>query len=412
VSNFLAVAAVTATLSQLLETAVSADVAGATITTVRPEASHPAGANASVNLFLYHVAANPQWRGDDLPTRRDDGSLAQRPRFACDLHYLLTFHGDETRLEPQRLLGSVARTLHAQPVLTRAMIAAAVVNPKYNAFLGTVDAASFPEPVRVTPATLSLEELSKVWSIFYQTPYALTLAYQCSVVIIESDDVPREALPVLERFIAAIPIAIPRISAVAPALITRGASVTLSGTSLIADAVRVEVAGTPVPAAAAAGDALTFTLPAALSAGVLALQVVHPVAVDPKSTTKIAMRSDVVALVLRPTVSKPAFTNVVTTPGGTRTATFRCTLDPPVARGQRVVVSLNEIGDPAHPSNGYVFDVPTAKQTAATSKTISVRRTGLLPGTYIVRVQVDGADSMPAVDKKTGTFATPAVDLK
>jgi hypothetical protein len=25
---------------------------------------------------------------------------------------------------------------------------------------------------------------------------------------------------------------------------------------------------------------------------------------------------------------------------------------------------------------------------------------------------VDGADSMPAVDKKTGTFATPAVDLK
>lgn len=407
-SNYLAVAAVTATLAQLLETVVGADVAGATITTVRPEASHAAGANASVNIFLYHVAPNPHWRDDDLPTRRGDGSLAQRARFACDLHYLLTFHGDELRLEPQRLLGSVVRTLHSQPVLTRTMIAAAVVNPKYNAFLGLVDAGSFPEPVRVTPAPLSLEELSKVWSIFYQTPYALTLAYQCSVVIIESDDVPREALPVLERFIAAVPFTDPRISAVAPALITSGASVTLTGTSLNADAVHVEVAGTSIPAAAAGPDGLTFVLPAALSAGVLPLQVVHPVPVDPKSSTTIAIRSDAVPLVLRPSVSKPAFTKVVTAAGGTRSATFKCTVDPPVAQGQHVTVSLDKIGDAVHPSTGYVFDVPVAP---AASKTITVACTGMLPGRYLVRVKVDGAENVPVPDK-TGAFATPAVDLK
>ena len=84
---------------------------------------------------------------------------------ALDLHYLLSFHGDEAKLEPQRLLGSVARTLHAHPVLTREMIQDTLQDPLFG-FLAGSDLADQVEPVKFTPSFLSLEELSKLWSVF------------------------------------------------------------------------------------------------------------------------------------------------------------------------------------------------------------------------------------------------------
>ena len=68
-----------------------------------------------VNVFLYQVTPNAAWRNADLPTRRANGDLIQRPQAALDLHYLLTFYGDESLLQPQRVLGSVVRTLHCGP---------------------------------------------------------------------------------------------------------------------------------------------------------------------------------------------------------------------------------------------------------------------------------------------------------
>ena len=70
-------------------------------------------------------------RNRDLPTRNSDGELVQRPRVALDLHYLLTFYGDEMLLEPQRMLGNVALALHTTPVLTRKMIENSIVNSDY-----------------------------------------------------------------------------------------------------------------------------------------------------------------------------------------------------------------------------------------------------------------------------------------
>ena len=42
---------------------------------------------------------------------------------------------------------------------------------------------------------MNLEELSKLWSVFFQTPYALSIAYQASVVLIEPDLEPIDAAP-------------------------------------------------------------------------------------------------------------------------------------------------------------------------------------------------------------------------
>src|SRR5947209_6803644 len=113
-SNYLAVATVTATLSRALTAAVGTDVPGATVTTLRPDDSTNGAPETGVNVYLYQVTPNAAWRNTDLPTRRENGQLIERPRVALDLQYLLSFYGSEVQLEPQRLLGSVVRTLHAR----------------------------------------------------------------------------------------------------------------------------------------------------------------------------------------------------------------------------------------------------------------------------------------------------------
>ncbi|HEY2618449.1 MAG TPA: DUF4255 domain-containing protein, partial [Acetobacteraceae bacterium] len=111
-SNELAVAAVTETLRDLISTPVHNTVTGALVGTFSPDDT----ANLfkpGVNIFLYQVSPNAALRNADLPTRTPDGTLLRRPQAALDLHYLLTYYGDYSVLEPQRLLGAVAKTLHA-----------------------------------------------------------------------------------------------------------------------------------------------------------------------------------------------------------------------------------------------------------------------------------------------------------
>jgi len=205
-SNFLGVAAVTASLSHALQAAVGADVPGATVTTVRPDASASATNPPVVNIFLYQVVPNASVRNADLPTRRSDGSMVQKPVAALDLHYLLTFYGDEAQLQPQRMLGSAVRTLHSRPILTRELIQAAIADPTFAAAVGQSDLAQQVERVKVTPLHLPLDDLSKLWSVFFQTPYALSAAYHAAVVLIEAEDRPTPPhLPVREPRVLAVP---------------------------------------------------------------------------------------------------------------------------------------------------------------------------------------------------------------
>ena len=116
-SNHLAVATVTAALGELLRPAVK-KVSGADVSVERPDELPTENPNVGVNLFLYQVTPNAGYRNADLPTRRTNSSLVRRPQAALDLHYLLTFFGDESDLGPQRVLGSVVGVLHSRPLLT------------------------------------------------------------------------------------------------------------------------------------------------------------------------------------------------------------------------------------------------------------------------------------------------------
>jgi hypothetical protein len=193
-SNALAIATVTTALAQIIRTAVQSVVPGADVLTERPD-SAPLG-QPRVRLFMYQVSPNGVLRNNDLPTRAANGNLMKRPTAALDLHYLLAFYGNENDLEPQRMLGAAVRDIHAKPVLMRQMIEDAIASEP---FLATSNLAEAVEQIKFTPLLFSLEELSKLWSVFFQAPYALSIAYQGTVVLIESEDNAQAALPVLRR---------------------------------------------------------------------------------------------------------------------------------------------------------------------------------------------------------------------
>jgi hypothetical protein len=194
-SNALAIATVTTALEQIVRRAAQSEVYGADVRVGRPDSS-AAGQLARIYLYLYQVTPNAALRNVDLPSRDSQGKLTSRPQAALDLHYLLAFYGDETEQIPDRMMGAVIRDLHAHPLLHRDLVGTLV---EHHDVLGASDLHQAAEPVRLTPVSLSLDDLSKLWSVFFQTPHAPTLTYRASVVLIDAVEAGGPARPVLRR---------------------------------------------------------------------------------------------------------------------------------------------------------------------------------------------------------------------
>jgi hypothetical protein len=401
-SNFLAIATVTAALKRLLQGAASGAVSGAQVRTGRPEAPLNGGAVApGIDLYLYQVTPNAALRNEDLPTRRGDGTLVQRPKVALDLHYLLTFRGDENAMEPQRLLGNAARALHASPVISQDLIALALTDFAFLTTPVASDLADAFELVKVSPLSLSLEELSKLWSVFFQIPYNLSMAYQATVVVIEGKEAPQEALPVLDRRIYVHPFQNAFIEEVASAAgpgrpILAGDMLVLRGRQLRRDLTRAVVRGIAVEPSLVSDTEvrvpLTFPpFPAGgLRAGVQGVSVVHPLLMGVPPVEHAGFESNVAAFVLRPTVT------AVSAPDSTHVSV---TVAPAVGIGQRPVLLLNRV--PGGPPSAHVFTNPPAPADAAT---IGFTVSGVAAGDYFVRVQVDGAESPVVLDPASPSF--------
>lgn len=202
-SNYLAIAAVTATLRDLVQEAALAVIPGAIVSTARPDNALTQNKDrAAINLFLYRIAPNAALNNSDLPTRTGNGLYLRKPRIAIDLDYIFSFQGVDTTLDAQRLLGSILIALHTQPFLTADNIRNAI---NANAVLSQADLFDQAESVKFEMLNQSTEELSKLWSVFFQVPYALSVAYRASVVLIEADVTLAPIKPVLDRNIAAKP---------------------------------------------------------------------------------------------------------------------------------------------------------------------------------------------------------------
>ncbi len=399
-SNFLAVATVTATLRRLLNASVDVDVPGARASALRPDdTSIP---TPGVNIYLYQVVPNTAWQSTDLPTRSAAGALVQRPRIALDLHYLLSFHGDDAQLEPQRVLGSAVRTLHARPILSRDTIRLTTADAAFS-YVSASDLADEVELVKYTQVPLSIEELSKLWSVFFQTPYTVSVAYRATVVLIEADDTPQRVLPVRTRSIVASPFQRARIDEVVPANPARvgvevGDTVVVRGSQLTGTIARVRVGPAelqPVDGSVTPTELEVALVGPSLRAGLLGVQVVYT----------IGSESNVAALVLRPrvTVDQASVTAEL----------LPLDFTPPVDRRQRVQLLLNERNAPAGSEpHAYVFDAPPSNGIANPGVDDTARIEFVIAdvdaATYLVRVLVGGAESLLTVDG-AGRYDGPTV---
>ena len=213
-STALAIAGVTAVLRDMLNDGlINHNISGVlgstvTVTALPPDRLTPVGGadNTQINLFLHQVTPNIGWRNERLPSRDATGSQRlSNPPLALDLHYLLSAYGAED-LHAEILLGYAMQLFHENPVLSRAAINTALSpSPDVGAdlplalrALADCGLADQVEHIRITPATLNSEEMSRLWSAL-QAHYRPTAAYHVSVVLIESTRPASSPLPVLTR---------------------------------------------------------------------------------------------------------------------------------------------------------------------------------------------------------------------
>jgi len=401
-SNYLAIATVTAALQQVLLPPVKQAVGGANVGFNRPDPG--SSTTPLVNIFLYQITPNAAYRNADLPTRRSDGTVAQVPQAAYDLHYLFTFHGDDTQLQPQLMLGAVVTALHAQPLLSVDDINNAV---KTFASLAGSGLENQVERIKFTPAALSLEEFSKLWSVFFQVEYSLSAAFQASVVLMESSDVPVTAPPVIAPNIYVLPFQTPYINQVVAQSgvndpITTASTLLVSGQKLRGQSTLLLIENQEFTPTGISDTQLILPVPSSIHAGIQGAQVLQKSMMGTPAVLHRGTESNIAPFVLRPTITN-ATAVAAPPPGGTNVT---LTLSPNIGVGQRAVLLLNNFA--ATPATAY-----TSQPTAATvdSNQIIINIANVPSGKYVACVQVDGAVSPLTVDPVTMLLSGPLVTM-
>jgi hypothetical protein len=343
-----------------------------------------------INLFLFQVTPNPGWRNMGLPSRAGGGERVSNPPLALDLHYLLTAYGQE-QFNAEILLGYAMHLLHEKPVLTRQEIrsALAVPSPVTGGILppafkegAAADLADQVEQIKITPQILNTEELSKLWTAF-QGHYRPTTAYQVSVVLIESRRPTLAPLPVRERKLHVLPFRQPVIASVEPQIVQASSTLAISGQNLQSPRVKVGFGAVSADPDLVSDRRLDVTLPVDLLAGVNTVQVIHELDFGIPSEPHRGFESNVAAFVLAPritTTPEPPRDAILATRG----APLLLALEPPVGPSQQVRLLIGDraiLLAPRPPT-----DPPAANLSFPIPADLPV-------GTFLLRVQVDGAES-------------------
>ena len=396
-SDALAIAATTVALRNLLMNQVPALLEGAfsfDVTTSAPDVAAKDLATLRLNLFLYRVEPNAGWRNMDMPRQLRPGESGTPP-LPLNLNYLLTVYnatGIDADATSLRVLGAAMSVLHDHPLLGAQELRDTLLDDDLQPIS---DVADQIERLRITQLPLTIDDVSKLWSAF-QTSYRMSVAYEVSVVLIDSRRPARAPLPVLRR---GSEDSGALVGARAAAVLTgvtaplsqpaarQGEQLVFSGTNLVPGALlrMTSLASDPPPPrelAALAGEggtSLSVTLPvvpAQWAPGFYRAAVVERPADAP------AIVSNEVVFALAPGVSLSA-----TSAAAGDTLTLSCS--PRVRPGQRVLVLF---GDRQLPASNIANPLPDTLPSA-----ISFVVPDAGAGAHVVRLRVDGVDSIPVI---------------
>ena len=422
-SNALAIAGVTAVLRDLLDSGMidhavtDAMGQGVTVTAIAPDRIALDGTDArpQLNIFMHQATPNAALRNAALPSRDRNGNRTSNPPLALDLHYLVTAYG-VSDLQAEVLLGYAMQLLHETPMLSREKIRIALNAPSMPVDGGSLpaiyqalrasDLADQYEQLKITPATMNTEEMSKLWSAF-QAHYRPTAAYQVSVVMIEASQPSRAPLPVLSR------------GPMVPSPLDPSTMIE-SGVTVLADMMPPfpEIESVTLPnsqVSAHLGDTIVLTghhldganprvlltlpklrLELEINAGIITtpttatLTLPNQPGVFPAGTYLMSLEmlrpsetvprtSNVATLTIAPqitTLTNPA--TVFTRVGGTAVVTIGCSPEVKPTQFAALVLGSREVVADPHPVNvsALTFTIPNAPV-----------------GTHRARLRVDGADS-------------------
>lgn len=421
-SNYLAVATVTAILQRILQSTVQLDIDGVRVTTLQPRNIGNGTPETGINLFLYHVARNPALNNADAKPFRSQGTPIKR-QTAVDLYYMISFYGNDTELLPQRLLGSVVRTFNDYSTISVEAIQEALADPTYR-FLEGSNLANQLQQLLIVPLEMNLDNLSKVWSVFFQAPYMLSLVYKVTVVTIEGDESLKRALPVSDRNLGGVvpfpnrPVVEQVVSAsgkLEPILAT--SSLHIRGKHLANDITQIRIGGFELSPSVVSENQITLALADVpvdfLRAGVQSLQVIHRI---PISTANLnhenrAVDSNVAPFVLRPTIKQFRTQKQNRPIDELRSLVLTVQIDVMVGIKQRVVLAMNE----------WSIDQPIAYQFEAEFRkvdtdTVIFNLTRVKPAAYLLRLQIDGAENLLSIDRDEtsptyGWFNAPKIEI-
>jgi hypothetical protein len=395
-SNNAAIAAVTATLINMIQAAVSADgtVSSGKVTARPPDVARQGAAGNQVNLFLYRTSIDAAWRNQDPPSIRP-GELGYPP-LPLVLSYLITAYGEnDDEILAHRLLGIAMGVLNDKPVLSRSDIAIALPAP------GS-DLQDQVERVRITPDPRPQDEISRMWTTF-GTGYRLSVSYDASVVLIDSTRPVNAATPVLMRgqqdtgpvavasLFPQIQLAVPpnRQPAAQP-----GDVLTLMGSYLsMVTAVQINhpLAAQPLTLTPLSVTASQLTVqlpdPPTLPAGMATVAATFDAQMDQTATNgagSVTVTSNAAPVALAPKLVSNAQLKAKVTATGTATVKVNCS--PAVQPQQTIALIVGSQPVPLEP-------------VQAASSQLSFSLQGFTGGnTYLLRLRIDSVDSIPVVN--------------
>ena len=396
-SNYLSIATITATLQRVIQQAIQTDVEGATVTTSRPDNSGGLPETA-VNVYLYHIKRNSALGNSDTPGRQRKGLTLKRNQIGIDLFYVITFYGEESDLEAQRLMGATIRTLEDNSVLSPDIIRATINDPAYE-YISNSNLADQTEMIRTEFLSISTDELSKIWSVFFQTPYALSVVYKVTVILLEGDESAQVALPVRNRNLSTISLQITGKPVIQQVTAARGTykpifqdtTIAIKGQKLAHPNTQVRVFDRLITPTSIKDHEIRFNLTSlprrVLRAGLHSVQVVYNE--NDSNNNNLAIESNAVAFMLRPTIVAVQIQEIDTFDDEPRNGTLRVTLSFDVAVNQRVILLLNRYDETKN--DGYIFASNSREEN---TNTVDFRFQRVEAGQYLVRVQVEGAESI------------------
>jgi hypothetical protein len=352
-----------------------------------------------LNVFLYRTSLNLGWRDEGLPVRSANGTRLTQPPLALDLHYVISAHC-HTDLHAELLMGSAMEALHGMSVLTAAAISkyyaqatpAGIASDVWT-LLSAAQLDQQPDQVTVSFENMSIDDISKLWSVLGEK-YRPSAAYLITVVLLQPDGPVRTPLPVTQPAgLQVTPLLVPWLAGVDPERITWGDTTPLhlTGANLLGSGTQV-VFGTDAsaaPASTSSSISIDVVLPASARAGLQPMRVRHQAPPPGGGTPRTSDQSNPLALFVCPKLGP------VTASAGQVSAELEPSVDP----GQRVQLLLYGATN---------FTIDAAPRTAPATQ-VEFDTSAVPAGTYLMQIDVDGAQSTLTQPSLTTPFNSPTV---